>query len=653
MRASPALAALTGLALLCAPAGATHASGVFVSYPPEGHRVAHANVILQGHVPPGSSLSVSGRAVPTGPDGLFMEWWPLKPGVNTLTLTARQGSRVTGSRTLRVTRAAAPLLPARPTRILPGSVTPARPVEFWDVTGDTPAERRVTVSVQGSAGARASVRLGSAPPTPLREGPPGTYRADLTVPAAPQASAPLTVSLTGPDGRTVTATAPGRVTVQSGAARSGTQRPGQVPGPGLNASSTVLTTLTGQSLLYPRTGMTFTVVGRQEGDLRVRLSGGQSALITATQLDLGAPGSAPLAWTGGPVQLEPARPETARLDAPILASTPDPSPAAAPGVNDLPALPPTEAGNAATPPAPPPAPPVTPPVIPTPADPTRLTLLIPTGPARPPFTLEQTDPRTLVLTLFGPPITPLTPPAPHPLLARTDLQTTPGITRLTLTLTAPLWGFTADHDGPHLRLSVRTPPTTDPTRPLQGRTLTLDPGHGGTQGGGAGSLGTPEKDLVLPITLRAAELLRAQGATIHLTRTTDTTVGLYDRGQLAHDTGSDLLISVHANALPDGRDPRGIRGPELYYTHPQAQPLAAALLAALRTGLPDLGPGAGLKPGADLALTRPTSQPSVLIETGYLTDPGNLRLLNSPAGQERLAQAIAAGVVAYYRGLGR
>ncbi|MFC6748761.1 N-acetylmuramoyl-L-alanine amidase family protein [Deinococcus aquaticus] len=204
-----------------------------------------------------------------------------------------------------------------------------------------------------------------------------------------------------------------------------------------------------------------------------------------------------------------------------------------------------------------------------------------------------------------------------------------------------------------MRLTIRTPPTPNPAQPLQGRTITLDPGHGGTQNGGAGSLGTPEKDLVLPITLRAAELLRAQGATIHLTRTTDTTVGLYDRGQLAHDTGSDLLISVHANALPDGRDPRGIRGPEIYYTHPQAQPLAAALLAALRTSLPDLGPGTGLKPGADLALTRPTSQPSVLIETGYLTDPGNLRLLNSPAGQERLAQAIAAGVLAYYRGLGR
>ncbi|WP_291428733.1 N-acetylmuramoyl-L-alanine amidase [Deinococcus sp.] len=633
MRASSALAALTGLALLCAPSGATHASGVFVSYPPEGHRVAHANVILQGHVPPGSSLSVSGRAVPTGPDGLFMEWWPLKPGVNTLTLTARQGSRVTG-RTLRVTRVAAPILPTRPTRILPGSVTPAQPVEFWDATGDTPTERRVPVSVQGSAGARASVRLGSGAPTPLREGPPGTYRTDLSVPPTSQASAPLTVALTGPDGRTVTATAPGHVTVQSGGARSGSQRPGQVPGPSLNASSTVLTTLTGEPLLYPRTGMTFTVVGRQEGDLRVRLTGGQSALITATQLDLGAPGTAPFPWTGG----------TVRLDAPpsALISPPAPEPAASP----VPALPglPTPSDS--------PAPPS--PTVPAPAPGSSdLTLLIPTGPARPPFTLEQTDPRTLVLTLFGPSLTPLTPPAPHPLLTYTQLHTTADTTRLTLTLAAPAWGFTADYDGPHLRLGVRTPPTPNPAQPLQGRAITLDPGHGGTQNGGAGSLGTPEKDLVLPITLRAAELLRAQGATIHLTRTTDTTVGLYDRGQLAHDTDSDLLISIHANALPDGRDPRGVRGPEIYFTHPQAQPLAAALLDALRAGLPDLGPGAGLKPGADLALTRPTSQPSVLIETGYLTDPGNLRVLNSPAGQERIAQAIAAGVVAYYRGLGR
>ncbi|GGR48123.1 N-acetylmuramoyl-L-alanine amidase [Deinococcus seoulensis] len=647
MRPAPPLLALIVLLSAGTPTGRAAPpapTGVFVAYPPDDHRVPFDHVILEGRVPPGSTLNVSGRAVPTGPDGLFMEWWPLKPGVNTLTLTARQAGRVTGSRTLRVTRAAAPILPARPTRILPGSVTPARPVEFWDASGDTPAERRVTVSVQGSAGARATARLGSAAPTPLREGPPGTYRADLTVPATPQASTPLTVTLTGPDGRTVTATAPGRVTVQSGAARTGTQRPGQVPGPALNASSTVLTTLTGQSLLYPRTSMTFTVVGRQEGDLRVRLSGGQSALITATQLDLGAPGTAPLPWTGGTVQLD--EPLSALTSPPAL--EPVPTPAAVPGVPALPvtsdpAAPPTLAA------APVPAPPA-----PTPASASSdLTLLIPTGPARPPFTLEQTDPRTLVLTLFGPPITPLTPPAPHPLLARTDLNTTPGTTRLTLTLNAPVWGFTADHDGPHLRLNVRTPPTTDPTRPLQGRTITLDPGHGGTQGGGAGSLGTPEKNLVLPITLRAAELLRAQGATIHLTRTTDTTVGLYERGQLAHDTGSDLLISVHANALPDGRDPRGIRGPEIYYTHPQAQPLAAALLTALRTGLPDLGPGTGLKPGADLALTRPTSQPSVLIETGYLTDPGNLRLLSSPAGQERLAQAIAAGVVAYYRGLGR
>ncbi|MFC6802692.1 hypothetical protein ACFQDE_14010 [Deinococcus caeni] len=114
--------------------------------------------------------------------------------------------------------------------------------------------------------------------------------------------------------------------MQSGAARSGTQRPGQVPGPGLNASSTVLTTLTGQSLLYPRTDMTFTVVGRQDRDLRVRLSGGQSALIAATQLDLGAPGSAPSPGPAAPSSWNPTAQEPTAWTRPPWQPRPTPAP---------------------------------------------------------------------------------------------------------------------------------------------------------------------------------------------------------------------------------------------------------------------------------------------------------------------------------------
>ena len=86
----------------------------------------------------------------------------------------------------------------------------------------------------------------------------------------------------------------------------------------------------------------------------------------------------------------------------------------------------------------------------------------------------------------------------------------------------------------------------------------------------------------------------------------------------------------------------------MYFTHPQAQGASAAILAQVRARLPELGPGRGLMPGANLALTRPSTQISLLVETAYLTDPGNLRVLMSEGGRERFAQAIAAGIADFY-----
>ena len=114
----------------------------------------------------------------------------------------------------------------------------------------------------------------------------------------------------------------------------------------------------------------------------------------------------------------------------------------------------------------------------------------------------------------------------------------------------------------------------------------IDPGHGGSELGGAGSLGQPEKTIVLPIALRVAALLRAQGADVRLTRSQDTRVPLYDRPLLAEQLGADLLISLHANALPDGVDPRARRGLEVHTFHPQTWGLAQRLISSLRRSVP-------------------------------------------------------------------
>ncbi|THF89072.1 N-acetylmuramoyl-L-alanine amidase [Deinococcus sp. KSM4-11] len=623
-----------------APATPSGAPDVFVAYPDPGATVPFDHVILEGSVSPGADLRIDGKAVTVGPDGLFMEWWPLRPGVNTLHfLTTRGGKSGTG--TLRVTRPAPRVWPARPTAIDAGSVTPRLSRTYWDAANDLPDERTIRVSFQGSPGGRATYRLAGSPPVPMTEGPTGTYAAVYTLPSTARVlDAAVVVSLRGRDGKTVTATAPGRLTSTPAGPRLATERAGTVQGQALNDAVTLLTDLDGQPLLYPRDGMTFTAVGRVGEDLRVRLAPGLSALATAAQLDLTA-GRLGVALGGmitldGPVELASM---PSPRPSPLLLAQATPAPVAAGATEAVPDLTPLP-----IPDAPDPVPP---------AVSGDLRVRVPLGGVRVPYSIEQrAGGSQLLLTLYGTFATPLGGLADitDPLLRSVDVQPgLPGVTLVTLTLAAgQAWGFQTGYEGSDLIVTVRRPPTLDSRRPLQRRVITLDPGHGGNQKGGAGSLRTPEKNLVLPIALRVAALLRAQGATVVLTRTADVTLGLYERGLAAEAARADLLVSIHANALPDGRDPRGLRGPEVYYTHPQAQAVAVRVLASLRRTLPELGPGEGLKGGAFLALTRPSAQPSILVETAYLTDAGNLRVLQSVAGQERFAQAIAAGIVDFY-----
>lgn len=676
--ARPARHLLPTLLSLCGAALA--APEVFIAYPVPDYRVKYDHVILEGSVTPGATLTINGQGVNVGPDGLFMEWWPLKVGQNTLKLVALQGGQ-SGSQTLRVTRLADTVLPATPSAIVRTSVTPRENLEFWDAARDTPAERTVAVSFQGSPGGRATFHIAGGPLQAMREGPAGTYSGAYVLPENASAlNAAITVHLTGRDGRTVTAAAPGRLTSIQGALKTGTQKPGTIKGQGLNDALNNATTLDGQPLLYPRDGMTFTLVGRQGRDMRARLAPGVSILISTDQLSL-TPGAPPLGQGGllsldqkgtpAPV-LTPTPPSAGSTTAaatvpaavvPAAAPSPVTGPPAAPLT--IPAAPPASDPAATAPPeqpaVQPPAPAELPPAAPALAPAlggsafqpltagNDLRLRVGLGGLKVPFLLTQAAPGQLQLTLFGLLTPPTVGPISDPLVRNIAVQTAPGQSRVILDLnTAQTWGFTANYEGVDLVLRVRRPPTLNASRPLQGRTITLDPGHGGTQKGGAGSLRVPEKDIVLPIALRVAELLRAQGATVNLTRTGDVTLGLYERDLSAEQTGSDLLVSIHANALPDGRDPRGIRGPEVHYTHPQAQNVAQSILNGLRARLPELGPGKGLMPDANLALTRPTTQISLLVETAYLTDAGNLRVLMTEGGRERFAQAIAGGIVDFY-----
>jgi len=267
-------------------------------------------------------------------------------------------------------------------------------------------------------------------------------------------------------------------------------------------------------------------------------------------------------------------------------------------------------------------------------------------PARVPFKVEE-DESSLTLRLYG---------------VASDINwmqhggTDPYVTRMsyaqpasdevtiTLTLAGRVWGYRARWSGRDLALEIRRPPAIDPGRPLAGRTIVLDPGHPPV--GAHGPSGLWEPVATLAVAQQAKTLLEQRGATVLLTRTDSMPIDLFPRTQFAEQHDADVLVSIHANALPDGVNPFVNNGTSVYYFHPRSAALARALDRALvaELGVRDLGMGRG-----DYALVRDPWMPSVLTEALFMMIPAQEALLASPEGRMRYARGIAKGVEDFLR----
>ncbi|PYP52382.1 MAG: hypothetical protein DMD45_04845 [Gemmatimonadetes bacterium] len=277
--------------------------------------------------------------------------------------------------------------------------------------------------------------------------------------------------------------------------------------------------------------------------------------------------------------------------------------------------------------------------------PRSVTLRVPL-PARLPFQVTERD-RSVTLRLYG---------------AASDINwmqyggTDPLVTRMryaqpaadevtiTLELSRRVWGYRTRFDGRDLLLEVRRPPRIDPARPLAGRTIVLDPGHPPL--GARGPTGLWEPVATLAVALKAKALLEHAGATVLLTRTDSTPLDLYPRTRFAEQHDADVLLSIHANALPDGVNPFTNNGTSVYYFQPRSALLARELDRALvaELGVRDLGMGRG-----DYALVRPTWMPAALTEGLFIMLPEQEALLASEAGQGRYARAVFRGIESFLR----
>ncbi len=179
-------------------------------------------------------------------------------------------------------------------------------------------------------------------------------------------------------------------------------------------------------------------------------------------------------------------------------------------------------------------------------------------------------------------------------------------------------------------------------RSLTGRSVTIDPGHGGVDAGVVSSHGVEEKDVTLALGLRLAELLRAEGCRVRLTREADERVPLYARvdGALG-----EFFISLHCNEAgsPAARGAAAYYFQRSHYYSEHGRRLAGYVGSRLEAaGIPWLG---GF--GRNYALLREAPGVVLVVEPLFLTSPEDEALARRPEHVERLARALAGGLADY------
>lgn len=210
-------------------------------------------------------------------------------------------------------------------------------------------------------------------------------------------------------------------------------------------------------------------------------------------------------------------------------------------------------------------------------------------------------------------------------------------------------------------VAVSPPPSTTPA-PETPKTVIIDPGHGGEEPGALEN-GLVEKVLTLEMATKVKTQLEAAGLRVVMTRTTDSRCGapslytgltLYERGrkdlacraELTAQAQANLFVSIHYNSLTGTT----ASGTETYYSPassfiPESQRLAGLLQQEVvkATGLPDRGVRSN-----DFYVITYTAAPSALVELGFLSHPTDTAVLTQPATKDRVAAALAQGVIRYF-----
>ncbi len=253
---------------------------------------------------------------------------------------------------------------------------------------------------------------------------------------------------------------------------------------------------------------------------------------------------------------------------------------------------------------------------------------------------------------------------------------------------------TIEPKGPELppQHTVEQTPIVKITKPTARRdiVIAIDPGHGGKDSGAIGRKGTKEKDVVLAISRRLAQLVNNEpGMKAYLTRNSDVFLSLRQRIKRARNQKADMFISIHADAF---NNPKA-RGASVFVLSERGASSEAAKLLAQKENAADLVGGISLEDKDDLlasvlldlsqtasleaslevgetvlsglkrvgnvhkkhvesaafVVLKSPDIPSILVETAFISNPDEERKLLSTSHQNKLARAILSGIKNYFQ----
>jgi N-acetylmuramoyl-L-alanine amidase len=168
-------------------------------------------------------------------------------------------------------------------------------------------------------------------------------------------------------------------------------------------------------------------------------------------------------------------------------------------------------------------------------------------------------------------------------------------------------------------------------------TVVIDAGHGGYDRGGIPGQRVAEKEMTLDVAQRLKKVLAASGYRVVMTRDSDVFVPLGTRVAIANSYSNAIFVSVHFNSAKRS----GASGIETYFYGRESLPLASAIHYYVAGGAPSSNRNVRRR---GYYVLRKNSNPAVLVECGFLTNPSEAALAQSASYRQKLAEEIAAGV---------